>query len=192
MVIGYIDGSFKNVQKDKQQELLKAYARKLGLTIDVYFTEGNISQLSANIQTGGHTLIVANVVSLGDSLKTITQNIKDFVSKGNTIYFVSERLKFQPDEATAELIKGLELAANIRSSMNSIITKNVLHEKRAKGQKLGRAFGTQNKKSILKDRGDFIMKALSEGRTKADIARELNISWRAVYNVEKQYERRQA
>lgn len=192
MIIGYIDKNYKNIKSELQKELIENYAHEHNLTIDVYFAHESIHDLSKSLQTNGHTLIVANVVSLGDSLKAITQSIKDLLEKGNTIHCTIEDFTLEPNQSFQELLKGLEMAADIRSSMNSIITRNVLHEKRANGQKLGRAFGIKNKKSILNQSGEFIMQALAQGRTKADIARELNVSWRAVYEVQKQYEVRHA
>ncbi len=188
MIIGYLDKCPKNIEIKAQKALLNAYAKERGLKIEIFLSEENISNLESLTPTGGHELLVANVVSLGDSLKSITQNISRLLEKNNKLYIVHENLSFEPNKASNEFIKGLEMAADIRSSMNSIITRNVLHEKRASGQKLGRAFGVKNKKSILNQSGEFIMRSLAQGRTKADIARELNVSWRAVYNVQKQYE----
>ncbi len=186
MIIAYLDKGIKNISTEAQKELLSTYAQNKGLKIDIFLADESILNMGKNFQTAGHIFLVANVVSLGDSLKEIAESIKGFILKKNSLVCVHGNLIFEPNKDCEKLLQGIEMAVGIRASLCSIITRKVLQKRRSNGQKLGRAFGAQSKNSILQLKGKFIMQALAQGRTKADIARELNVSWRAIYNVQKQ------
>lgn len=183
MIIGYLDNNEKNIDTAAQQQLLLDYAENFSLTIDLLLSDNSVKNLQHKLKTDGHILLVANVLALGDSLSQIIDSIEQQNTLRNTVICAAENLTFAPTEKTQDIIVGLRLANNIRSSLTSILTKKVLQQRKAKGQKLGRALGAVNRKTIASEHREFILQSLNQGISKAAIARILHISPRSIYNV---------
>lgn len=183
MVIGYLDNNEKNIDITEQQKLLFSYAESSSLTVDLILSDNTIKNLPIKLKTGGHILLVANVLALGDSLTEIIDSIEQQNTLHNTVVCVMEKLAFTPTERAQDIITGLKLANDIRSSLTSIVTKKVLQQRKAEGQKLGRAFGAVSRKTIASEHREHILQSLDRGLSKAAIARTLHISPRSVYNV---------
>lgn len=183
MIIGYLDNNEKNIDIEAQQKLVLNCAENSSLTVDLILSDKTIKNLPIKLKTGGHILLVANVLALGDSLTEIIDSIDQQNTLHNTVICAAENLTFAPTEKTQDIIVGLRLANNIRSSLTSILTKKVLQQRKAKGQKLGRALGAVNRKTIASEHREFILQSLNQGISKAAIARILHISPRSVYNV---------
>lgn len=145
MVIGYLDIGGKNIAVEKQRRVIEQYAADNDFAVDMYVSETDIRNMEAGFQTTGHTVLCANVASLGNSLAVIVENLKAFLGKGLNLVCVKEKLVLKPSSETDLLLKGLALSIEIRNSMVSTITKNSLDEKKASGCKLGRCLGSKNK-----------------------------------------------
>ena len=185
MIIGYLDKKDKNIKIEEQENIISDYAQNHSMSVDLMLSAENIALLKEQVKTNNHTILIANVLALGDSLDQIIDNIESLNGKGHTIISVVEDFSIIPNQETRSIIKGLRLAYDIRSSLTSITTCKVLASKKAGGQKLGRAFGSTNRDSIQKKYKDIVLKALAEGRSKSSIARQLQISTRSVYNISK-------
>lgn len=185
MIIGYLDRKDKNIKIEEQENIISNYAQSHSMSVDLMLSAENIASLKEQVKTNSHTILIANVLALGDSLDQIIDNIESLNGKGHTIISVVEDFSIIPNQETRSIIKGLRLAYDIRSSLTSITTCKVLANKKAGGQKLGRAFGSTNRDSIQKKYKDIVLKALAEGRSKSSIARQLQISARSVYNISK-------
>lgn len=182
MIIGYLDKKDKNIDTQKQQVILSDYAENHSMPIDLMLSGDSIDSLKDNIKTKGHTLLIANVLALGDSLNQIIDSIEILSSNGHSIISVTDKISFS-NKKTQSLIKGLRLACDIRSSLASITTCSVLNQKKASGQKLGRCFGSKNRNSAAKKYKEIVLKELAEGKSKSSIARQLKISARTIYNI---------
>jgi DNA invertase Pin-like site-specific DNA recombinase len=182
MIIGYLDNSKNNISTEEQQALLNRYASEKSLKIDLVLHGEDIAEALASVQSKNHILLVANVLAWGDSLNQITENIIKFKEREMTIISVSGNIELASDNVTRDFIHGMRFAAEIRSLLTSSTTKRVLQEKRANGQKLGRAFGARNKNTIATKHGEFMRNAHANGMNMAEISRQLNISYRSVFN----------
>jgi DNA invertase Pin-like site-specific DNA recombinase len=188
MIISYLDNSTGNIPTEEQKTLLEAYVSEKSMKIDLFLQGTDIQTILFSIQTAGHTLLISNILALGDSLKRITENLSKLKDKALTIVSVKENLTLVPVTLSEDFIKGMFFAAEIRSLLTSAATRRVLHEKRANGQKLGRAFGVRNKSNIATKYGKFILDARAEGMNKSQIARALHVSYRSVFNYLKKQE----
>ena len=65
MIVGYINSNKKNVDAASQRQAISDYAQANGLIIDTFYTYDNVSQLAESFLTGGHTVLFANIVSVG-------------------------------------------------------------------------------------------------------------------------------
>ena len=133
MFIGYIDENMKNIGSELQREQIAAYATENNLCIDLYSKGTDIIDFKNNLKTQNHTIVFANVVSFGTTLKVICQNIRRLAESGNTIILAKENIKIIPEE-WQEIVKGIELAIDIRSSLTSTITCKALSEVKASGK----------------------------------------------------------
>lgn len=185
MIIGYLDEKDKNIASKEQQKLIIDYACSNSLTVDLILSDTAISTLKDQIRTGGHTILVANVLALGDSLLQIIDSIEFLNGNNNSVISVMEGFAFASGQDTQSLVKGLRLAYDIRSSLTSVTTRKTLAAKKIEGQKLGRPFGSVGHSSATRKYKDIVLKALAAGMTKRKIAQQLQISERTVYNIVK-------
>jgi DNA invertase Pin-like site-specific DNA recombinase len=188
VIISYVDTSKNNISAEEQQALLTDYVSEKQIKIDVTLQGEDIADVLSSGQSKTYTLLVANVLTLGDSLQKITNNLIKLKEREMTVTSVRGDLTLTPVEMSDDFIKGMCLAAEIRSLLTSAATKRVLHEKRANGQKLGRAFGARNKNNIASRYGEFMRKAHTNGVSMAEITRRLHISYRTVFNYLKKQE----
>ena len=181
MIVWYVDNSQKNVSASEQRDILNKYARDNSYSIDVFLTDPDIKNIRDNVSSKNNTLVIANIACLGSKLTNIVENIEFLVSSGFEIISIKENLKLDSSEETTQLVKGIKLSIDIRNSVLSTITKKALDNRKAKGFKLGPAFGNKRKKSW----SDFeapIIKMLSSGMSRQAVADKLGISTTSLYN----------
>lgn len=140
MIVCYLDCSQKNIDINKQRDIVNQYAQDKACIVDVFFSDLDIKNIKNNINSKENTIIVANIVCLGNKLITVVENIEFIISSGFTLISVKENVKFDSSEETNQLINGMRLSIDIRNSMVSTITRKALDDKRSKGYKLGRFF----------------------------------------------------
>lgn len=131
MIVGYLDISENNVSRQEQQILLQDYACSTRCRIDVFHCDSDIRNLYQTLQSGRHTVLVANIVSLGSSLRDIRNNLQFIVDNGLSLVSVKEDYTARPNQKTMDILQGFDLALNMRKSMQSIITANSLNRKKA-------------------------------------------------------------
>ena len=174
MIVGYLDISENNVSRQEQQALLQDYARSARCRIDAFHCDSDIRNL--------YQTLVANIVSLGSSLRDIRNNLQFIVDNGLSLVSVKEDYKARPNQKTMDILQGFDLALNMRKSMQSIITANSLNRKKAAGIALGRRFGSHNKKRRLDDRREDICQMLTDGISCTQTARQLGVSRATLYD----------
>ncbi len=182
MIVGYINSNSKNVDAEAQRESISDYAQANGLIIDAFYTYEDIIQLADSIQTSGHTVLVANIVSVGGTLAQVKDNLQLLRNKGLKIISVKENLCLESDKKAEMLLKGLELALDIISSMKSIVSKSALADKKEQGYKLGRKVGSVNRKLIWSGKEDEIKQKLLAGITRKQVALDVGMSVFSLYN----------
>lgn len=106
MVIGYLDIGGKNIAVEKQRRVIEQYAADNDFAVDMYVSETDIRNMEAGFQMTGHTVLCANVASLGNSLAVIVENLKAFLGKGLNLVCVKEKLVLKPSSETDLLLKG--------------------------------------------------------------------------------------
>lgn len=184
MIIGYLDCNNKNISIDEQQATIDQYVLNTYNSIDIYFSESNINNITNTAPN--NIIITANILSLGNSLNIIKNNLKNLLNQNCKIISVKENLIFEPSQEIEWLIKGIELSIDIRNSMVSTITKKALDCKRSNGCKLGREFGSKNKKKIWEGKEEEIKQMLLSGYSRKQTAEEVGISTVSLYNYIKQ------
>lgn len=183
MIVGYLDISENNVSRQEQQILLQDYACSTRCRIDVFHCDSDIRNLYQTLQSGRHTVLVANIVSLGSSLRDIRNNLQFIVDNGLSLVSVKEDYTARPNQKTMDILQGFDLALNMRKSMP------VHHhgqfsepQKSRRHNGLGRRFGSRNKKRRLDDRREDICQMLTDGISCTQTARQLGVSRATLYD----------
>lgn len=184
MILCYLDTSEKNISIDVQQKIVVDYATKYK-NIEIFIKDSDISFLIKSLTENKNTILLANVVCLGKTLKEIRDNIDKLVKKQCTIVLVSENRTISPKKNAKNVIQGLDYALDMRNSLLSIITKKALAEKKAQGFTLGRK--SRNRKRILDDKQDEIILRKLKGETNLQIAQALEVTPTTLYSFYRQH-----
>ena len=185
MIVGYINSNKKNVDVVTQRQVISDYAQANGLIIDAFYTYDNVSQLAESFQTGGHTVLFANIVSVGGTLAQVKDNLQLLLAKGLKVICIKENMCLESGKEAEILLQGLDQAAEIIKSIISITSKQALAHKKAQGCKLGRA-GRKNKKYVWSGKEEEIKSKLLAGVTRRQVAKDTGMSIFSLYNYIKQ------
>ena len=182
MIVGYINSNKKNVDAASQRQAISDYAQANGLIIDTFYTYDNVSQLTESFLTGGHTVLFANIVSVGGTLLQVKDNLRFLLAKSLKIVSIKENMILESGKDAEMLLQGLEQAAEIMSSMISVSSKRALADKKEQGYKLGRKTGYRNQKYIWSGKEEEIKQKLLAGMTRRQVAQDTGMSIFSLYN----------
>lgn len=182
MIVGYINSNKKNVDAASQRQAISDYAQANGLIIDTFYTYDNVSQLAESFLTCGHTVLFANIVSVGGTLLQVKDNLRFLLAKSIKIISIKENMILESGKDAEMLLQGLEQAAEIMSSMISVSSKRALADKKEQGYKLGRKTGYRNQKYIWSGKEEEIKQKLLAGMTRRQVAQDTGMSIFSLYN----------
>ena len=182
MIVGCINNNKKNVDAAAQRQAISDYAQANGLIIDTFYTYDNVSQLAESFLTGGHTVLFANIVSVGGTLLQVKDNLRFLLAKSLKIISIKENMILESGKDADFLLQGLEQALDIMKSMISVVAKRALKNKKEQGYKLGRKVGSLNKKFIWSGKEDEIKQKLLAGVPRTHIAKQTGMSVFSLYN----------
>ena len=182
MIVGCINNSKKNVDAETQRKVISDYALSNGLIIDVFYNYDNVSQITKSFQTNGHIVLFANIVSIGENLAQVKDNLRLLLSKNLKIISIKENMILESGKNADFLLQGLEQALDIMKSMISVVAKRALKNKKEQGYKLGRKVGSLNKKFIWSGKEDEIKQKLLAGVPRTHIAKQTGMSVFSLYN----------
>lgn len=181
MIVGCINNNKKNVDAETQRKVISDYALANGLIIDVFYNYDNVSQVTESFQTNGHIVLFANIVSIGENLAQVKDNLRLLLSKNLKIISIKENMILESDKNADFLLQGLEQALDIMKSMISVVAKRALKNKKEQGYKLGRK-GSKNKKHIWNGKEDEIKQKLLAGVPRIQVAKQTGMSIFSLYN----------
>ena len=181
MIVGCINNNKKNVDAETQRKVISDYALANGLIIDVFYNYDTVLQVTESFQTTGHIVLFANIVSIGENLAQVKDNLRLLLSKNLKIISIKENMILESDKNADFLLQGLEQALDIMKSMISVVAKRALKNKKEQGYKLGRK-GSKNKKHIWNGKEDEIKQKLLAGVPRTQVAKQTGMSIFSLYN----------
>ena len=98
------------------------------------------------------------------------------------VWTIKDNYRLGADIQSKVLAFAFSLSAEIERNLISQRTKEALARIKASGRKLGREFGSKNKKHILDGKEQDIIKLLNKGVPKTQIARLMNVSITTIYD----------
>lgn len=186
MIYGYIRVSTDRQDCENQKVGIENKAFNLGLKIDKYIEDSGISGTKEpneralggclNKLQDGDVIICSELSRLGRKLFMIMRILEHCMKCGAKVYTVKDGYELGDNIQSKILAFAFALSAEIERDLISQRTRESLARIKASGRKLGRAFGSKNKKHKLDDQEDKIKMALSGGLPKYYIAKRLKVS----------------
>ncbi len=190
MIYGYIRvSSDKQTVENQRYEVLR-FAKRKGLSIDGWieetisgvkrYDERRLGVLIESV-SAGDIIICTELSRLGRNLFMIMEILNICMTKNCRVWTIKDGYRLGDDIQSKVLAFAFGLSAEIERNLISQRTKEALARRRAMGIKLGRHDGSRNKRNKLTGREGDISKWLSEGVSKAEIARRCGVSASTIF-----------
>ena len=191
MIYGYIRVSTDRQSLENQRFEITQFCEHNQLVIDGWIQETisgtqptgkrQLGKLLRKIRSGD-LIICAELSRLGRSLFMIINILNTCLEKGCRVWTVKEGYRLGDDIQAKVLAFAFGMAAEIERQLIATRTREALARKKAEGVRLGRPRGSNSRLNSLDFRADEIRTWLDQGRSKADIAKELGCSRNTLYH----------
>ncbi len=189
-VYAYLRVSTDSQDTENQRTGVDAKARALGLVIDKYIIDDGISgtvdpskrklgKLLKQIQPGD-VIIVSELSRFGRRLFMLFDILKRLLDKNVRVYSVKDGYSLDETLQSKVLAFAFGMAAEIERDMISQRTRESLARIKASGRKLGRPFGSKNRKHAMDGKHGIATLLLAQGHTKTYVAQSINVSLRTL------------
>ena len=191
MIYGYLRVSTDKQSLKNQEYEIKNFCTKKNITISFWIKEtisGSINlehrKLSRILKAlkKGDILICSEISRLGRNLFQIMSILNICMQKEVQVWTIKDNYRLGTDIQSKVLAFAFSLSAEIERTLISQRTKEALARIKSDGKKLGRPFGSKNKKYILDNKTETIHQMLLDGISKKQIAKKLSISIKSLYN----------
>lgn len=191
MVYGYIRVSTDSQDCANQKLGIEAKAKSMGLKIDKYIKDAGVSGTKEPNKRalGGclkklkdnDILICSELSRLGRKLFMIMRILEHCMKSGAKVYTVKDGYELGDNIQSKVMAFAFGLSAEIERDLISQRTKEALLRLKRQGKKLGRRYGSRNKKHKLDDKIEIINNLLIQKIPKTEIAKRLKVSVPTLY-----------
>lgn len=191
MIYGYLRVSTDKQTLENQEFEIKTFCEREHISIDKWITETisgtkdfekrKLGKLLKKLKKGD-VLICSEISRLGRNLLQIMTILNICMKKESQVWTIKDNYRLGVDIQSKVLAFAFSLSAEIERNLISQRTKEALHRIRASGRKLGREFGSRNKKHILDGREQSIARLLNKGVPKTQVAKMMGVSVTTIYN----------
>ena len=191
MIYGYIRVSTDKQTTENQRFEITGFAAKNRLKVHCWIMETisatkeldkrKLGKLLKKLKEGD-VLVASELSRLGRNLLQVMSILHYCMSVGVQVWTIKDNYRLGADIQSKVLAFAFSLSAEIERNLISQRTKEALHRIRATGRKLGREFGSQNKKHILDGKEQEVINLLRKGVPKTQIAKILGVSITTIYN----------
>ena len=190
-VYGYLRVSTDKQDCDNQKIGVEALAEKLGLQIESWIIDDGVSgtkepekrklgKLLRKIRTGD-VIICSELSRLGRKLFMVISILEHCMKIGAKVLTVKDGYELGDNVQSKVLAFAFGLVAELEREMISKRTKEALQRRKANGKRLGRPFGSRNKKHALDGKEDKISELLNQGLSVVQAAQRLKVSSVTLY-----------
>ena len=136
------------------------------------------------IVQSGDLVIMTELSRLGRSLMMILDTLQYLLDKNVKVIAIKEGYELGDNIQSKVLAFAFGLSAEIERTLISELTKLGIERARKEGKQIGRPYGLKPRRK-LQSKISYIKKGRADGKTKAQLARELGCSWHCLYNFMK-------
>lgn len=190
-VYGYLRVSTDKQDYDNQKIGVEALAEKLGLPIESWIVDDGVSgtkepekrklgKLLRKIRTGD-VIICSELSRLGRKLFMVISILEHCMKIGAKVFTVKDGYELGDNVQSKVLAFAFGLVAELEREMISKRTKEALQRRKANGKRLGRPFGSRNKKHALDGKENKIAELLNQGLSVVQVAQQLKVSSVTLY-----------
>lgn len=190
-VYGYLRVSTDKQDCDNQKIGVEALSEKLGLPIESWIVDDGVSgtkepekrklgELLRKIRTGD-VIICSELSRLGRKLFMVISILEHCMKIGAKVLTVKDGYELGDNVQSKVLAFAFGLVAELEREMISKRTKEALQRRKANGKRLGRPFGSRNKKHALDGKEDKISELLNQGLSVVHVAQRLKVSSVTLY-----------
>lgn len=122
-------------------------------------------------------VVIAEISRLGRSMIMIMDVLQVFLDKGVQVYAIKEGFELGNNIQSKVLAFAFSLCAEIERNLISERTKAGLVRVEKLGKHIGRPKGRKPSKYKLTGKGGYIRKERGKGKSKAELAKELHVTW---------------
>lgn len=191
MIYGYVRVSTDRQTLENQKFEINNFCTGEKIQIDRWITETisgtkdfeerKLGKMIRKLKKGD-VLICTEISRLGRNILQIMTMLNICMNKEVQVWTIKDRYRLGADIQSKVLAFAFSLSAEIERNLISQRTKEALARIKASGRKLGREFGTKNKRHILDGREDEIINLYRGGMKKVQIARIMKVSSKTIYN----------
>ena len=191
MIYVYLRVSNDKQTLENQEFEIKTFCEREHIAIDKWimetisgtkdFEKRKLGKLLKKLKKGD-ILICSEISRLGRNLLQIMTILNICMKKESQVWTIKDNYRLGVDIQSKVLAFAFSLSAEIERNLISQRTKEALHRIRASGRKLGREFGSRNKKHILDGREQSIARLLNKGVPKTQVAKMMGVSVTTIYN----------
>lgn len=190
MIYGYIRVSTDKQTLENQEFEINNFCAKEQIMIDHWITETisgtmdfekrKLGRILKKLKSGD-VLICSELSRLGRNLMQIMTILNICLKKEVQVWTIKDNYRLGLDIQSKVLAFAFGLAAEIERNLISQRTKEALARIKASGRKLGREFGSRNKKHILDGKENEILQLIHKGIPKTKIAKLMGCSTYSIY-----------
>lgn len=190
MIYGYIRVSTDKQTLENQEFEINNFCNKEQIQIDQWITETISGTMDFEKRKLGRVLkklkkddilICSELSRLGRNLMQIMTILNICLKKGAQVWTIKDNYRLGLDIQSKVLAFAFGLAAEIERNLISQRTKEALARIKASGRKLGREFGSRNKKHILDGKEKEVLLLMNKGIPKTKIAKLMGCSTFTIY-----------
>ena len=197
MIYGYVRVSTDKQTLENQEFEINNFCEKEQIKIDKWITETisgtkdfekrKLGRVLKKLKSGD-ILICSERSRLGRNLMQIMTILNLCLQKEAQVWTIKDNYRLGADIQSKVLAFAFGLAAEIERNLISQRTKEALARIKASGRKLGREFGSRNKKHILDGKEKEILLLINKGIPKTKIAKLMGCSIFTIYEFLKSKE----
>lgn len=135
----------------------------------------------------GDILIVSELSRIGRSTADVLNTLNKLAEKGIEVHFVKQNMKMDNSPMGKMMVAIMSAFAELERDLISQRTIEGLARVKSEGKTLGRPVGTKNTNYKLDGCEELVKEWLAEGKTKAFIAKRLNVHRSSLYHFIKKY-----
>ena len=191
MIYGYIRVSTDKQTVENQRFEITHFLNSQNLKVESWIEETisgtkdydkrQLGKLLKKLQSND-ILVCTEISRLGRSLFMVMEILNICMKKESQVWIIKDNYRLGGDIQSKVLAFAFSLSAEIERNLISQRTKEALQRIRASGRKLGREFGSRNKKHILDGREQSIARLLNKGVPKTQVAKMMGVSVTTIYN----------